>query len=417
MIGYVQVDERNLRRDCRGVAFQSQSTLTVGAQAVYRVRYTFLDGSARESVERVRRLLDHWYPRLSVAARASVRPRSPQPRGCSSRSPPRAVDERGVQPSRYEVDFDGGGGRAAERRPDFFVAQAGAPFYVEATAARGASVLGNEGKLALAAALKELIDEVRTPGFLLGVHLAEVGPNTAARRRVVDPLREWLAEHDPRAVLAASERGEEPPRKTLRFGGWTVRFEAIALKGLAVRDVDDPRMIGTYTDDFAALDDARSLRRKLKRKATRYGPLDAPYVIALLWAGDFADGQDIADALLGSVSLRFTRALSRPTRFGSPTRCGVVPRDRAPTLASATDGSRAVPGALACRPCSPPGCSLAVRKAHGLTRPGHSPLVAPMSSSVRSLRLFTPGVEADAPPVRARHPSIGARTSPTEIAP
>src|ERR1041385_3947073 len=202
MIGYVQVDERNLRPDCRGVAFQSQSTLTVGAQAVYRGPYTFLDGSARESVEAVRRLLDHWYPRLSVAARASVRPRSPQQRGCSSRSPPRAVDERGVQPSRYEVDFDGGGGRAAERRPDFFIAQAGAPFYVEATAARGASVLGNEGKLALAAALKELIDEVRTPGFLLGVRVA-----ARAWIRWVSGWRNTIPEQcSPRASGAKSRR-------------------------------------------------------------------------------------------------------------------------------------------------------------------------------------------------------------------
>ncbi len=87
------------------------------------------------------------------------------------------------------------------------------------------------------------------------------------------------------------------------------------------RGSPDHRVIGSYSEGFAALDDATTLRRKLKRKAGRYGALELPYVVALLCAGDFADDKDIADALLGATAIQYnpttleTRTVRQPDGF------------------------------------------------------------------------------------------------------
>lgn len=53
------------------------------------------------------------------------------------------------------------------------------------------------------------------------------------------------------------------------------------------------------------IDDATPLRSKLKKKGSRYGQLDQPYLVALLCAGDLVEDHDIADALLGTTAVRY----------------------------------------------------------------------------------------------------------------
>jgi hypothetical protein len=70
-------------------------------------------------------------------------------------------------------------------------------------------------------------------------------------------------------------------------------------------------VLGGYTDGFAAIDDVTPLRRKLEKKADHYGELDRPYAITALYAGDFADEEDIANALLGTAAIQFETVTMR----------------------------------------------------------------------------------------------------------
>jgi hypothetical protein len=50
-----------------------------------------------------------------------------------------------------------------------------------------------------------------------------------------------------------------------------------------------------------AVNDVRPLRRKIKKKAARYGALDRPYLLAVLALGDRVRERDVQRALLGDA--------------------------------------------------------------------------------------------------------------------
>jgi hypothetical protein len=181
-------------------------------------------------------------------------------------------------------------------------------------------VLGDQSSQARAAALKEAIERVKAPNFFVGVDVSVCGERTPGRRELTAPIQQWLDGLDPDAVIAEYETTSDVPRKALSFDGWEVELKAFPVSP-EHRDSPDHQVIGSYSEGFATLDDAAPLRRKLKRKAGRYGALELPYVVALLCAGDFADDKDIADALLGTTAIQFnpstlaTRTVRQPDGF------------------------------------------------------------------------------------------------------
>lgn len=266
--------------------------------------YAFLDRSAREPAVRVREVLDSWYQCLPVPARASIRNRF-----CSDD----LGHHRGALMELYvheaahrlglQIDIDVGSEDAARRRPDFMLGDGSSSFYLEASAVLGASVVGDQASAARTAALREAVERVQAPAWFVGVDVDAVGEKTPGRRDVTDPIERWLAGIDPDAVTAGVADGQETfPCLTLSFDGWRVDCTAYPVSP-EWRGATDHQVLGTYTDGVDMLDDATPLRRKLKTKARRYGPLDLPFVVALLCAGDFADDKDIADALFGSTML------------------------------------------------------------------------------------------------------------------
>jgi hypothetical protein len=282
-----------------------------GPQRHSQSAYDFLDRSARQPCARVRELLDDWYSHLPLEAKASIRVRF----GDAHPGPHLgALWELYLHEASsrldYEVDLDIGRENPENRRPDFLLASRGERFYLEATAALGASVLGDQASHALAAALREAIERVKAPNFFLGVDVDACGKNTPGRRDVTEPLQRWVDELDPDRVIADYETTNDVPRKVLSFDGWEVKCKAFPVSP-EHRDAPDHRVIGTYSEGFAALDDAKPLRRKLKRKAGLYGKLDLPFAVALLCGGAFADDKDIADAQHGNPIQPRDRACRR----------------------------------------------------------------------------------------------------------
>ena len=283
--------------------------------------YAFLDRSARIPSERVRELLDEWYSQLPNEARASIRVRfADADPGHHLGALWELYLHETFRRLRCEVDLDIGREDPDHPRPDFLLAQGGVRFFLEATAALGASVLGDQSSQARAAALKEAIERVKAPNFFVGVDVSACGERTPGRRELTAPIQQWLDGLDPDAVIVAYATTSDVPRKALSFDGWEVELKAFPVSP-EHRDSPDHRVIGSYSEGFATLDDAAPLRRKLKRKAGRYGALELPYVVALLCAGDFADDKDIADALLGTTAIQYnpstlaTRTVRQPDGF------------------------------------------------------------------------------------------------------
>ncbi len=270
--------------------------------------YAFLDRSARIPCARARDLLDGWYSELPAQARASIRVRfADADPGHHLGALWELYLHETFRRLDYEVDLDVGREDPGHPRPDFLLAQDGKEFYLEATAALGASVLGDQSSQARAAALREAVERVRAPSFFIGIDIGACGENTPGRRAVTDPLQQWVDGLDADAVIAAHQTTHDVPRKVLSFDGWEVECKAFPVSP-EHRDAPDHRVVGAYSEGFAALDDATPLRRKLKRKASRYDALELPYVVALLCAGDFAEDKDIVDALLGTTAIQFDRS-------------------------------------------------------------------------------------------------------------
>ena len=106
------------------------------------------------------------------------------------------------------------------------------------------------------------------------------------------PLERWLGALDPRELRA-------PAVKRLAFEDWIVDVEAIALDDAAARACGCAQLV-PRGEGGGAVDDVRPLRRKIKKKAARYGALDRPYLLAVLALGDRVRDADVERALHGA---------------------------------------------------------------------------------------------------------------------
>ncbi len=175
----------------------------------------------------------------------------------------------------------------ADRTPDFRVVGPDGPMYVEATTA------GPPREQTEAERRKDLlldaVDTLNCEGFTLGVAVAAVGRTSLAAGPVRRELADWLAGLDPDAVRAAvagapadAESDEEagyPVHVTAREGwdvAWTAYPRNRELAGPQRRLIDSERMT-----EAVVVEDEKPLRNALRHKATRYGRLDAPYLVVV----------------------------------------------------------------------------------------------------------------------------------------
>jgi len=281
--------------------FSARARTYTGPSAYEESEYLYLDRSARAYAVEVRSTLDSWFCALPEYARTSLRNSF-----ASSRTPV----HRGALLELYlhdmfrrldvEIDLDIGREDPAHRRPDFLLEPDGARTWVEATAVLGADVFAESARRRVQQ-LYDLLNRCRDRRFLLHVAIEEVGSATLGRKQVLDPLERWLAGRDPVELRQAIDRGDEPPECRLTSGGWVIAIEATPVRAdMPLRP--DERLVGSSLEGVATLDDARPLRGSLKHKATHYGALDAPYVVAALCVGTFVTDHDIEAALLGDIA-------------------------------------------------------------------------------------------------------------------
>lgn len=173
------------------------------------------------------------------------------------------------------------------RTPDFKVVTPEGPMYVEATTA-GAPRQQTDAERRKGLLL-DAVDALQCDGFTLAVAVAAVGASSLAPGPVKRELADWLAGLDPDAVLAAvaaaparTESDEKAgyPVHVVARDGWDVEWTAYPLspewRGQQGRLIDFERM-----PEVVAVEDEKPLRNALQHKASRYGRLDAPYLVAV----------------------------------------------------------------------------------------------------------------------------------------
>jgi hypothetical protein len=184
------------------------------------------------------------------------------------------------------------GTEAGERRQDFVLARGRESCWLEATVVGGDSPLSFTERR-LDEQLRDIVATVRAPRFSLALEVVRYGACSPGRRRIVPPLERWLGSLDPREL-----RGTACVRR-LAFDDFVVDVEAIALDDEAARASGCAQLVPSAARS-GRVNDVRPLRRKIKKKAARYGDLSQPYLLAVLALGDAVRERDVEHALLGA---------------------------------------------------------------------------------------------------------------------
>ncbi len=259
--------------------------------------FDFVNRSAWGEAAAVRALLEDWFGRFP-GNRPEVRGRFRSP---DNRQHLGAFLELYLNALLRALGFDVDRppGEGSAKTPDFLVSGRNVQFYMEGTLAAASN--DEAARLQRVNRVYDTIDKMDSPNFFVGV--VEV-----TRELESDPpgakIRAWLASElaklDPDEVATAFERGglEALPIWAYNAEGWEITFRAIP-KSPEGRGKPGVRPIGFRRIGPMYVECRGGIAKAVGEKATRYGAMDRPYVVAVNVLDDFADERDVGDALFG----------------------------------------------------------------------------------------------------------------------
>lgn len=172
--------------------------------------------------------------------------------------------------------------------PDFLVqAPDGSRFYLEAVVATAKSAADKRLNMAIAA-----IERVESPAHFLDLHIEGKPTEPIRGRQLRGALAAWIAD------LPDSDEAKNVPPFVYETFGAKFTIEAPFCKNR--RDRPDDRAIGVRSLEPYWGTPGDRIRESVDKKASKYGELDAPYVVAVNATGEYQSEEDATDALLGS---------------------------------------------------------------------------------------------------------------------
>ena len=192
------------------------------------------------------------------------------------------------------------------KRPDFLVTDSNdARWFLEATLARGQS---NEKKAAEARknVVFDSIEKLDTEDFFIGMDLKGDPQTSPPGKRIRQLLNKQLQALDPDKLEEQIQDGgfDAMPKWPFEHKGWRISFYPIP-KSKRLRENPDSGSIGIMFYGARWIDTSSSLKRSISKKASRYGELDKPYVIAVNSMGLAVNRDSVLDALFGKLKFTF----------------------------------------------------------------------------------------------------------------
>jgi hypothetical protein len=184
-----------------------------------------------------------------------------------------------------------------KRSPDFLLMRGGESFYLEAVTVMDSKQESDKSKL-WAQIIDAINKRVRSDSFRVAVHPLRQGTHTPPLAKIANDLQAWLDELSTEQVeLVSTLSGwQQWPVKVQPYQDWILEFRAIPNPGRRSRT----RVVAMHGPAEVILaTDSKSIKQEIEQKASSYGRLDKPYVVALLCARWSATDDDIARALFG----------------------------------------------------------------------------------------------------------------------
>jgi hypothetical protein len=265
-------------------------------------QFDYLNASNRAEAERVRVLLDDFLSRYPAVKREVLRDRL------------RTIDDIAFEASAFELVLhelmirNGNVVIAVEpsvagssKTPDFLMrARDGTEFYLEATLATGRSMAEVGAQKRLDQVFKT-IQSVPSSDFFLSIFSSGMPAQPVSGKDLKRRLGEWLRTLSYDAISEVYERGHEAAIPVFQFEEHGLRLRISPVPRLRSRGTIDPtRAIAGRMLDPLTIQPEIPIRKQITTKASRYGSLDRPYLIAVNALSIYSRGESALDALFGS---------------------------------------------------------------------------------------------------------------------
>ncbi len=192
-------------------------------------------------------------------------------------------------------------------RPDFHITLDERSFYLEAvTVGRPPAEIAEDRRLDQ---VHRVLSDMLIEDFSIELSTYGIGAQPLATKRLRDALRKWLSSLDPDQVSASLETPEYAgfdclPAFTWSDDGWSLEFHAIPL-GEWARGKPRSALGMMGPGEAVLVDNVTGIRRVLGSKRGKYGPLDAPLVVAVLSNTEYpTHDYEVENALYGVSSHR-----------------------------------------------------------------------------------------------------------------
>jgi hypothetical protein len=184
-------------------------------------------------------------------------------------------------------------------RPDFVVSRDGERlFYLEATLASPPQDLA--AKERMVAQVYDTLNRMHSPNFFVAIRLDGLPETPPPGKRLSKDLEQWLTTLDPDELgNTLEDKGLDClPSFEWSYEDWHISVLPIP-KSSALRNSAGVRPIGITLPEAKWVDSHSQIRRAVSGKATKYGILALPYIVAVNVIDELADDIDIMNALFG----------------------------------------------------------------------------------------------------------------------
>ena len=194
-----------------------------------------------------------------------------------------------------------------DTHPDFLICHEGRSLYLEAT-----TVGQRSGPFTRSPNEQNVIDSLNTlcsPHFYIGVHMKGELKKTLREKDVTRPFKELVVAHDPVDVQRLfEEKGMyATPSERIECGNWSLEGWLYPIspesreKGRGRQQIVIEPYRATWTDSVTPV------RKALRKKASHYGKLDLPLIVAVNARDIFYNGRDNnLDVLFGKQQLLYS---------------------------------------------------------------------------------------------------------------
>jgi|SRR5580704_4558906 hypothetical protein len=192
-----------------------------------------------------------------------------------------------------------------KKRPDFLATDHDARSAIfEATVATETTDEDRGNEARLNALYDAINDRVESPDYFVGVDVEGTANTPIPIASWSQQVQSWLDGLDYEDVVAIGQQGlfEYLPVLEFEHDGVIVVFRPIAKKQSARRK-PGARALGVQGGQSCWVTSHIDIAKALRKKATRYGEMAVPFVIAVNCTGPWSDWEEIRDAIFGGEGL------------------------------------------------------------------------------------------------------------------